>query len=68
MTTLRIVRHAAYLPRGSEVDGEYFCSPDDVKQLARAQKTLADCVAEEPNMGWHLETRGTERDWHDGGK
>ena len=57
-STLRLVSH-----NPQQVDGEWFYDP--LQSLASARKTLKDYQREEPQRGWHLETRGTHRDWHD---
>ncbi len=47
-----------------EVDSQYYCDPGDEQQLARVRFELAYLQNEEPNSGWHLETRGTSAGWH----
>ncbi len=47
-----------------DVDAQYYCTPDDERQLARIRHDLATLQREEPNARWHLETRGTSAGWH----
>ncbi len=58
ITTVRLMN------KFHESGGEYYMDPDDTKMLARIKKDLADARREEPNFGWHLETRGTHATWH----
>ena len=49
---------------GAEVAGSWIVEPGNKAKLDRIKKELAEIQAEEPNMNWHLETRGTHADWH----
>ncbi len=44
--------------------GEYCIDPSDLKGMERVRKDLKSAQDEEPNFGWHLETRGTHNGWH----
>jgi len=65
-TNVRIVRHRSGL-KPFEVYAEYIASDGSngaVARLAYARRMLADIQVEEPNMGWCLESRGTDASWH----
>lgn len=44
-----------------EVGGDWFFSD---RNLAYAKSVLADLQREEPSHDWHLETRGSQANWH----
>ena len=47
-------------------DSSWTVDPADDARIAWSFRLLADYQAEEPNVGWHLETRGTvDTRWHD---
>lgn len=58
MTTLRITNS-----RG-ENGGEWFCGPEEQSKLAYVKSLCAQMEKEEPQMGWRVETRGTQVGWH----
>ncbi len=65
ITTVRIVRRRVQMKL--EVYAEYIVHPKEWPKSDKAQhilKTLLAIRDEEPRAGWHLEFRGTERDWH----
>lgn len=58
ITTVRLIDKTGY--KG----GEWFVDPDDSKLLAKIHTDASKARAEEPDMDWHLETRGTHKGWH----
>ena len=68
MSNLRIARHirteSGVLIR-TEVGGEWVVKPGDAKTISHVKQTLAEVQAEEPRLGWQLETRGTNSTWHE---
>jgi hypothetical protein len=68
LSNLRIARHirteSGVLIR-TEVGGEFMVAPGDTKRISQVRQTLAEIQAEEPTLGWQLETRGTDSNWHE---
>lgn len=47
------------------VDSSWHVEPGNQGRIDWSFKLLADYISEEPEVGWHLETRGTIALWHD---
>jgi hypothetical protein len=69
-TTIRVARpirtNAGALIK-MEVAGEWFVRTEEWPKSGKAdqvRRVLADCQSEEPNVGWCLQSRGTETSWH----
>ena len=56
------VRFASHVRR--EFHSTY-CDPSDAAKKEKLKKDLAEYRELEPNAEWHLETRGTQTEWHD---
>ena len=64
---MRIV--SGYRPGlGIENAGEYIVLPNEWPKSSKAdhiRNTLSEMQKIEPSLGWKLQSRGTQSDWHD---
>jgi hypothetical protein len=58
LTTLKITN------KRGENGGEWFAQPHETAKIEHAKKVTAEMAADEPELDWHLETRGTQSSWH----
>jgi len=66
MTNIRIARRRAGLK--PEVYGEWIVDLETdagKDRMAYICKVLTEILIDEPDLGWGIETRGTERGWHE---
>lgn len=70
MTTVRIARHIRTTHGAiirTEILGEWIVKPEEWPNSNKAKHVQSSFLAateEEPNMGWTLEIRGTQKGWH----